>query len=171
PPRRRRVPADPHPPAVRRDPAREKIAARDHRRVPLLRRPTGRARDVHRPLRALARGARLHGAHTMIRAWLQISRGRTPRQAHVDLDGPKEDELGRGGFTGRVANLYRRNDPTAWSRIEGEVRLWDVALHEIAPTDVADPRGAPILAFFNQDVHISVSRRAAPMPFFVRNAD
>jgi len=107
----------------------------------------------------------------MIRPWLQISRGRTPRQAHVDLDGLKEDELGRGGFSGRVANLYRRNDPTAWSRIEGDVRHWDVALHEMEPTDLRDPRGGPMLAFFNADVRISVSRRAAAMPFFVRNAD
>jgi homogentisate 1,2-dioxygenase len=107
----------------------------------------------------------------MIRPWLQISRGKTPRQAHVGLDGLKDDELGRGGFTGRVANLYRRNDPTAWTRIEGEIRLWDIALHAIEPTDMSDPAGAPMLAFFNDDVRISVSRRAAPMPFFVRNGD
>ena len=107
----------------------------------------------------------------MIRPWLQISRGRTPRQAHVDLEGLKEDQLGRGGFSGRVANLYRRNDPTAWSRIEGDVRLWDVALHEMEPTDLSDPHGGPMLAFFNEDVRIAVSRRSAPMPFFVRNAD
>src|SRR6266404_9264351 len=86
----------------------------DTGRLPLLRGPAGRARGVHQSLRTLARGVRLHGAHAMIRPWLQISRGRTPRQAHVDLDGLKEDELGRSGFTGRVANLYRRNDPTAW---------------------------------------------------------
>jgi len=107
----------------------------------------------------------------VIRPWLQISRGRTPRQAHVDLDGLKEDELGRHGFSGRVANLYRRNDPTAWTRIEGDVRHWDVALSDMQPTDLADPSGAPMLAFFNDDVRVSVSRRAAAMPFFVRNAD
>ena len=38
-------------------------------------------------------------------------------QAHVDLEGLKDDELGRQGFSGKVAELYRRNDPTAWSRI------------------------------------------------------
>lgn len=107
----------------------------------------------------------------MIRPWLQISRGKTPKQAHVGLNGLKDDELGRNGFTGRVANLYRRNDPTAWTRIEGDARLWDVNGNKLAPSDQTDPRGAPLLAFYNDDVRISVSRRSAPMPFFVRNGD
>lgn len=107
----------------------------------------------------------------MIRPWLQISRGKTPKQAHVALDGLKDDELGRCGFQGRVANLYRRNDPTSWSRIEGEIKLWDIVLHKMEPTDLKDPRGEPMLAFYNDDVRISVSRRSASMPFFVRNGD
>ncbi|BBY07648.1 hypothetical protein MNVI_29660 [Mycobacterium noviomagense] len=46
-------------------------------------------------------------------SFVHLRKGRTPRRLHADLDGLKDDELGRGGFTGRTANLYRRHDPTA----------------------------------------------------------
>jgi len=45
--------------------------------------------------------------------------------AKPDLDGLKDDELGRGGFTGRTANIYRRHDPTAY-RASGPLRPVDV---------------------------------------------
>lgn len=106
-----------------------------------------------------------------MRSWLQLTRGRVPVQAHVDLDGLKEDELGRRGFAGRVAELYRRNDPTAWTRIEGDARLWDFDFGALAPSDASDPRGGPVLVMHNEDVRILVSRRAAPMPYFLRNCD
>jgi homogentisate 1,2-dioxygenase len=51
-------------------------------------------------------------------SFIHLRKGRTPRRLHADLDGLKDDELGRGGFTGRTANIYRRNDPTAY-RSEG----------------------------------------------------
>lgn len=106
-----------------------------------------------------------------MRSWLQLQRGRTPAQAHVDLAGLREDELGRRGFAGRVAELYRRNDPTAWTRIAGDARLYDFAFHKLKPTDLTDPRGGHTVALYNDDVRIGVSRRSAPMPFFVRNCD
>lgn len=106
-----------------------------------------------------------------MRSWIQLARGKTPRQAHVDLEGLKDDELGRKGFSGKVAELYRRNDPTAWTRIEGPLRLWDVDFAKLVPTDQTDPRGTPIVAFRNDDVSIGVTRRSAPMPFAYRNGD
>jgi hypothetical protein len=33
----------------------------------------------------------------------------------------KEDELGRPGFSGRVAEPYRRNEPTGWTRLRGAI--------------------------------------------------
>ena len=45
-------------------------------------------------------------------SFIHLRKGTTPRRLHADLDGLKDDELGRGGFTGRTANMYRRNDPT-----------------------------------------------------------
>ena len=54
-------------------------------------------------------------------SFLHLRKGKTPRRLHADLDGLKDDELGRGGFTGRTANLYRRHDPTEY-RTEGPLR-------------------------------------------------
>jgi len=48
-------------------------------------------------------------------SFVHLRKGRTPQRLHADLDGLKDDELGRGGFTGRTANIYRRHDPTAWA--------------------------------------------------------
>ncbi len=106
-----------------------------------------------------------------MRSWLQLQKGRYPKQAHVGLDGLKDDELGRQGFVGKVAELYRRNDPTAWTRIDGPLRLWDINANKVVPGDQNDPRGRPTLMFFNSEVKISVSRRSAPMPYCCRNGD
>ena len=46
-------------------------------------------------------------------SFVHLRKGKYPKRIHADLDGLKDDELGRGGFTGRTANLYRRHDPTA----------------------------------------------------------
>ncbi len=54
-------------------------------------------------------------------SFVHLRKGTTPHRLHADLDGLKDDELGRGGFTGRTANMYRRNDPTAY-RAEGPPR-------------------------------------------------
>jgi len=58
-------------------------------------------------------------------SFIHLRKGTTPRRLHADLNGLKDDELGRGGFTGRTANLYRRNDPTAY-RSSGPLRPVDV---------------------------------------------
>ena len=50
-------------------------------------------------------------------SFVHLRKGKTPRRLHADLDGLKDDELGRGGFTGRTANLYRRHDPTAYRTV------------------------------------------------------
>ena len=65
-------------------------------------------------------------------SFVHLRKGRTPKRLHADLDGLKDDELGRGGFTGRTANIYRRHDPTAY-RASGPLRPVDV-LSERAQT-------------------------------------
>ena len=50
-------------------------------------------------------------------SFVHLRKGRTPQRMHADLDGLKDDELGRGGFTGRTATLYRSNDPTAFRAV------------------------------------------------------
>jgi hypothetical protein len=66
-------------------------------------------------------------------SFVHLRKGRTPRRLHADLDGLKDDELGRGGFTGRTANIYRRNDPTAY-RAEGPLRPVDVLSDQLKPS-------------------------------------
>jgi homogentisate 1,2-dioxygenase len=102
-----------------------------------------------------------------MKSFVQLQKGRTPRQAHTNLDGLKDDELGRGGFSGRVAQLYRRHDPTRF-RTRGDYRPWEVDAAELAPADASDARGLPLRLFWNDDCRIALSRRATPMPFYVR---
>ncbi len=109
-----------------------------------------------------------------MRSWIHHSRGRVLRQAHVgleDLGGLKEDEFSRFGFSGRVAELYRRNEPTGWTRIEGRMRPWDIDGLTLEPSDRKDSFGHPLRLFYNDDVSIWVSRRSKTMPFAFRNAD
>lgn len=75
-------------------------------------------------------------------SFIHLRKGITPRRLHADLGGLKDDELGRGGFTGRTANMYRRNDPTAYRSV-GPLRPVDVLSSELKPSDAqaADPIG------------------------------
>jgi homogentisate 1,2-dioxygenase len=52
-------------------------------------------------------------------SFIHLRKGKTPKRLHADLDGLKDDELGRGGFTGRTANIYRRNIVTDWPHRHG----------------------------------------------------
>lgn len=103
-------------------------------------------------------------------SFIHLRKGKTPRRLHADLDGLKDDELGRGGFTGRTANLYRRHDPTAYRSV-GPLRPVDVLAGELKPSDATDTNGAPLLLFSNADCRILLSRRGEPMPFHLRHVD
>ncbi|MCX6480460.1 MAG: homogentisate 1,2-dioxygenase [Mycobacterium sp.] len=103
-------------------------------------------------------------------SFVHLRKGTTPRRLHADLDGLKDDELGRGGFTGRTASMYRRHDPTQF-RAVGPLRPVDVLADQLKPGDATDPAGAPMLLFSNPDCRISLSRRAEPMPFHIRYID
>lgn len=106
-----------------------------------------------------------------MKSWIHFAKGQTPRQAHVGLGELKEDELGRQGFSGRVAELYHLHTPTAWTRIEGNLRPWDLDGYQLTPSDQSDPCGVPLPVFSNADVCIAISRRGQTMPYYVRNAD
>ncbi|EUA89676.1 homogentisate 1,2-dioxygenase domain protein [Mycobacterium ulcerans str. Harvey] len=103
-------------------------------------------------------------------SFVHLRKGRTPRRLHADLDGLKDDELGRGGFTGRTANLYRRHDPTAY-RAVGPLRPVDVLADQLEPSDATDANGGPLLMFSNADCRILLSRRHQVMPFYNRHVD
>ena len=103
-------------------------------------------------------------------SFVHLRKGTTPRRLHADLDGLKDDELGRGGFTGRTANFFRRHDPTQF-RASGPLRPVDVLADQLKPEDATDAAGGPLLLFSNDDCRVSLSRRAEPMPFYVRHID
>jgi len=103
-------------------------------------------------------------------SFVHLRKGRTPRRLHADLDGLKDDDLGRGRFTGRTANIHRRHDPTAY-RSSGPLRPADVLSSELKPSDAADAHGAPLPLFSNADCQVSLSRRTEAMPFFMRYVD
>jgi homogentisate 1,2-dioxygenase len=103
-------------------------------------------------------------------SFVHLRKGTTPRRLHADLDGLKDDELGRAGFTGRTANIYRRNDPTAFRSV-GPLRPVDVLAGELKPSDATDAAGGPMLLFSNADCQVLLSRRSEPMPFFARYVD
>lgn len=103
-------------------------------------------------------------------SFVQLRSGNTPRRIHRDVGALKDDELGRFGFSGRVAHLYRKNDPTKF-RLEGDYGGVDTDTFGITPTDHDDPSGEPLLMFYNDDCRISLSRRAEAAPFWTRNVD
>src|SRR3954471_5338748 len=103
-------------------------------------------------------------------SFVHLRKGRTPKRLHADLNGLKDDELGRGGFTGRTANMYRRYDPTAY-RCQGPLRPVDALATELKPSDATDAAGMPLLLFSNPDCRVFLSRRTDDMPFYVRYVD
>ncbi|TVT22496.1 homogentisate 1,2-dioxygenase [Amycolatopsis rhizosphaerae] len=103
-------------------------------------------------------------------SFVQLRKGTTPRRGHADLDGLKEDELGRAGFTGRTSYLYHRHDPTRF-RGQGPLAGFNLATTALTPPDRDDPAGEPLLMFHNADCRISLSMRAAAPPHYVRNID
>src|ERR1700743_3819363 len=94
-------------------------------------------------------------------SFIHLRKGTTPRRLHADLDGLKDDELGRGGFTGRTANMYRRHDPTAY-RAVGPLRPVDVLAGELKPSDANDADGGPTLMFSHEECPILAAPPTRP---------
>lgn len=103
-------------------------------------------------------------------SYLPLRKGVTPRRQHADLDGLKDDELGRYGFVGRTVSFYRRNDPTKFTS-RGPLAASVFLAPTLTPTDLNDAGGGPVDLYSNPDCRLALSRRALPMPFYVRNVD
>ena len=96
--------------------------------------------------------------------------GVTPKQAHVSIpDGTVEEEIGRNGFFGKYAHLYRAHPPTAWSRIEGNLKPRAFDLNRIEASGDFIQGRKPFLS--NQDVSLQFVTFSKPMSYFFRNAD
>jgi homogentisate 1,2-dioxygenase len=95
------------------------------------------------------------------------SKGRVARQTHVGVPaGLVEEEHGRDAFSGPVSHLYRTAPPTAWVDVDGPLRPLAFDLNRL---DV--PAEGRTLVLHNDDLAVSVSQLAAPMPFANRNGD
>ena len=101
-----------------------------------------------------------------------LSKGKVAKQAHVGLpEGTYEEEHGREAFEGRASHLYRTHPPTAWIRIDGDLRPRAFDLNGLAPSDATDVAGDWQRILHNEDLAIFVSRRTEAMPWFFRDAD
>jgi homogentisate 1,2-dioxygenase len=101
-----------------------------------------------------------------------LSRGRVTKQAHVGLpEGTFEEEHGREAFDGRASHLYRTHPPTAWIRIEGDLRPRAYDLNGLKAPDQVDPAKGWQRILHNDDLAIYVSRLSGPMPYHLRDCD
>jgi homogentisate 1,2-dioxygenase len=97
-------------------------------------------------------------------------RGVVAQQAHVAIpDGTYEEEIGRNGFFGKYAHLYRRNSPVDWTRIEGDLRPRAYDFRELPETKLGVEHRRVVLK--NNDVQIGFTRLTESMPYCFRNAD
>lgn len=101
-----------------------------------------------------------------------LKKGLVPNQAHVGIpDGLHEEEHGRSGFSGPASHLYRQHPPTAWSRIDGPLRPRAFLVRDLQPVDRASGTETMIEILRSADAVVSISKRMASMPYFLRNAD
>ncbi|HVF20586.1 MAG TPA: homogentisate 1,2-dioxygenase [Mycobacteriales bacterium] len=99
-------------------------------------------------------------------------KGRVAKATHVGIPHDlTEEEHGRAAFAGPVSHLYRTIPATAWVDVDGPLRPLALDLNRLSPPDADDPAGGRTLLMHNADLRISLSRRTAPMPYAVRNAD
>ena len=60
-------------------------------------------------------------------SFVHLRKGKTPRRLHADLDGLKDDELGRGGFTGRTRRLCSEQKLQGWCDRHRTTRMYGPA--------------------------------------------
>lgn len=103
---------------------------------------------------------------------MYFKRGKTTRQAHVDIpEGTVEEEFAREGFSGRASHLYRENPPVTWSKIEGDLRPHALELVELPGLGAADYLEGRVAFLSNEDATISMARLTNAMDYDFRNAD
>jgi homogentisate 1,2-dioxygenase len=90
------------------------------------------------------------------------------KQAHVKIpEGMFEEEHGRKGFFGRVSQLYRKNMPTGWTNIEGDLKP-----RNLPPLFAENPlQDKFVKILHNNDVEVYLGTRTKDFDTFFRNAD
>lgn len=96
------------------------------------------------------------------------SSGTVTKQAHVKIpEGLYEEEHGRKGFFGRVAQLYHENPLTSWTKIEGSLKPRN--LPSVFEKEELQNQFIPFLT--NSDVTLSMGTLSKSPEYFWRNAD
>ncbi len=100
-------------------------------------------------------------------------RGKTTRQAHVDIpEGTCEEEFARRGFFGKTSHLYRTAPPVNWSDVEGDLRPQAICATEMPGLGAEKKWPKARVAFLeNADVRLHMARLADADADFFRNAD
>lgn len=97
-------------------------------------------------------------------------KGVVTTQAHVGIpDGTFEEEIGRNGFFGKYAHLYRSHSPVSWTRIEGPLKPQAFDLRKMK--DTRDYLEGRKVFLNNDDVQLAYVNLTQPMNYFFRNAD
>src|SRR5690606_6654680 len=78
-----------------------------------------------------------------------------------------EEEIGREGFFGAATHLYRKNPPTDWVELEGDLRpqAWDFNKLESAEA------WSRSRVLHNAQTQISIVSARGSDPSYMRNAD
>lgn len=96
------------------------------------------------------------------------SSGTHTKQAHVKIpEGHYEEEHGRKGFFGRVSHLYHKNQPTAWSQIDGDLKPRNLP----SLFDHPDCQDNDQTVLYNNDLLVNIGTWTKSMDVFLRNAD
>lgn len=104
-------------------------------------------------------------------SWIQKASGTYVRQARVGVREMSEEHISREGFFGPASMIYHRNSAVAPKRVEGALSLRMAKMEHFNQLDENSDTGLPTLMLYNPEVRISLSRRAAAMPFLLRNID
>jgi homogentisate 1,2-dioxygenase len=108
----------------------------------------------------------------MSKKWISHPRieGVASRQAHCDLpEGSYEREIGKEGFFGPATHMYHRHPPTAWLRMEGDLkpRAFDTTHWGNYGASPWDARRL----LFNAHMKMRTWEMSTSMDHLVRNAD
>lgn len=101
---------------------------------------------------------------------IPYTKGKISKQAHVDIpEGCVEEEMGREGFYGSYAHLFRSEPPTSWIKIDGTLRPRAFDFNKTnSPKDYFENRQA---YFQNSDLKICFLKISDEMLYFFRNGD
>jgi len=107
----------------------------------------------------------------MKNSWIHVQQGTVAQQARVGVADLNEEHYSRGGFFGPVSMLYHTRKAVDPVRVEGPLSITVVPLSGMDISDEDNPSGLPTEMLANDELSISISRRATATPYLLRNVD